>query len=112
MLAYNIWLAASQGMNVSPGVEDILVQLREARTRFEERKRLNSESVRMIAFLVPGLYIGTVLLSVKFLGMTAAKFLRNQFGNPEGFLLFTFIVLLFFVNSIIVELATHKRLDY
>jgi hypothetical protein len=112
MLAYNIRLAAEQGMNVSPGVEDILVQLREARSLMEERKRLNAESVRIVTFLVPFLYIGSVFLSVRFLDIPLGTFLKNQIGTPEGFLLLTVMLLLFFTNVIIIELVTHQKLDY
>jgi hypothetical protein len=112
MLAYNIGLAAEQGMNVSPGVEDILVQLREARSLMEERKRLNAESVRIVVFLVPALYLGSVLLSIGFLDIPLSAFVRNQIGTPEGFLLLALSVFLYFVNVVLIELATHQKMDY
>ncbi|MDR1571632.1 MAG: hypothetical protein LBS32_03820 [Clostridiales Family XIII bacterium] len=112
MLAYNIWLSAEQGMNVSSGVEDILVQLREARALMEERKRLNAESVRIVIFLVPSLYIGSAFMSTRFLGMPLAQFMKNQLGTPEGFMLLALIVFLFFVNMMLVELATNQKLDF
>jgi hypothetical protein len=112
MLAYNIRLSAEQGMNVSPGVEDILVQLREARSLMEERKRLNAESVRIVVFLVPSLYLGSVFLSVRFLGIPAALFVKNQVGTPEGFVLLSLIVFLFFVNLVLIELVTRQKMDY
>jgi hypothetical protein len=112
MLAYNIKLSAEQGMNVSPGVEDILVQLREARARMEERKRLNAESVRIVVFLVPALYVGSVFLSTRFLGMPLPLFLKNQIGTPEGFMLLTVAAFLFFVNVVLIELVTHQKMDY
>jgi hypothetical protein len=99
-------------MNVSQGVEDILVQLREARTLMEERKRLNAESVRIAAFLVPALYVGSLLLAVRFLGMPLAALLKNQIGTPGGFTLFMMIVLLFFVNMALIEVATNQKLDF
>ncbi|MDR1136319.1 MAG: hypothetical protein LBL49_09120 [Clostridiales Family XIII bacterium] len=112
MLAYNIRLAAEQGMNVSPGIEDILAQLRDARVHMEERKRLNAESARMVIFLVPALYIGSMLLAVHFLGMTPATLMRNQIGTPEGFMLFVVIIFLFFINIVLIELVTNQKMDY
>ena len=53
MLAHDIYLAATKGTNIALAVEDILIQLREARTRAEERKRLNSEAIRMTFYMVP-----------------------------------------------------------
>jgi hypothetical protein len=112
MLAYNIRLGAGQGMNVSPGIEDILVQLRDARTIMEETKRLNAESSRIITFFVPFLYIGSIMLSVRFLGISFPALMRNQLGTPEGFVLLVLIAMLFVVNVILIELVTHRKLDY
>jgi hypothetical protein len=99
-------------MNVSPGIEDILAQLRDARAHMEERKRLNAESARMVIFLVPALYIGSMLLAVRFLGMTFAALVKNQIGTPEGFMLFMLIILLFFINFVLIELVTNQKMDY
>ena len=48
MLANCIRISAESGINVTLALEDIQIQLREARLLFEERKRLNSESARMV----------------------------------------------------------------
>jgi hypothetical protein len=112
MLAYNIRLGAGLGMNVSLGIEDILVQLRDARTGAEEIKRLNAESSRIVAFFVPFLYIGSIVLSVRILGIPFSVLVRNQIGTPEGFSLFVLIVLLFVVNVILIEFVTHQKMDY
>jgi hypothetical protein len=112
MLAYNIRLGAGTGMNVSPGVEDILVQLRDARTIVEETKRLNAESSRIVTFLVPFLYLGSIALSVRFLGIPFTALMRNQIGTPEGFTLLVLIAMLFVVNVILIELVTHQKMDY
>jgi hypothetical protein len=112
MLAYNIKLAAGRGMNVSPGIEDILVQLRDARAVMEETKRLNAESSRIITFFAPFLYLGSLALSVRFLGLSFADLMRNQIGTPEGFMLLMLISMLFVVNVILIELVTHQKMDY
>jgi hypothetical protein len=112
MLAYNIRLGAGRGMNVSPGIEDILVQLRDARAVMEETKRLNAEASRIITFFAPLLYLGSVALSVRFLGISFPALIRNQIGTPEGFTLLVLIVLLFAVNVILIELVTHQKMDY
>jgi hypothetical protein len=112
MLAYNIRLGAGPGMNVSPGIEDILVQLRDARAVMEESKRLNAESSRIVTFFAPFLYIGSILLSVRFLGLPFHILVRNQFGTPEGFMLFVLIAGLFVVNLILIELVMNQKMDY
>jgi hypothetical protein len=112
MLAYNIRLGAGRGMNVSLGIEDILVQLRDARTVMEESKRLNSESSRIVTFFAPFLYIGSILLSVRFLGLPLHTLVRNQLGTPEGFTLLVLIAMLFVVNLILIELVMNQKMDY
>ncbi|MDR2089466.1 MAG: hypothetical protein LBP73_08935 [Clostridiales Family XIII bacterium] len=112
MLAYNIRLGAGRGMNVSPGIEDILVQLRDARVVLEETKRLNAESSRIITFFVPFLYLGLNAISVRFLDLSFPALMRNQLGTPEGFTLLVLIAMLFVVNVILIELVTHQKMDY
>ncbi|MCQ2551971.1 MAG: hypothetical protein MJ148_01290 [Clostridia bacterium] len=54
-----IEIAASKGTDISLALLDILEQLKTAKALVEERKRLNSESMRMTLFLIPFLYIMT-----------------------------------------------------
>jgi hypothetical protein len=112
MLAYNIRMAAVNGSDVSIAIEDILSQLREARTLAEERKRINSESVRLVVFLIPASYIGSFFVSVTLLGMSPAHFLRNQFATAEGFGFFAIAVFLFFVNLVLIEVIMNRKLDF
>jgi hypothetical protein len=112
MLAYNIRIAAASGIDISLSVEDILVQLKEARALAEERKRINGESVRMVVFLIPLLYVGSFFVSVGQLGLRPAEFLRNQFATAEGFGFFTIIAFLFLFNMVLLEMITNKKLDF
>lgn len=112
MFAYNIRLAAEKGINISLGIEDILIQLRDARTLFEERKRMNSEAVRIVVYMIPFLYLFTVAMSVKFIGITPMEYLKNQFFTKEGFLLFITEMMLFLLNLVFIEIVTKRRFDY
>lgn len=112
MLANNIRIAAESGTNITFALEDILIQLREARTIIEERKRLNSEAVRMVVFLIPLMYLGTVVLSVNYLGVSSMKFLKNQLYTEQGFLIFLLAVFLFLVNLALIEVVNNQRFDY
>ncbi len=112
MLAHDIYMAAEKGTNISLAVEDILIQLREARTLAEERKRLNSESFRMTFCMVPFIYCITVLMAVKYLEVPAGKFVENQFHTTEGLILFFFIVFLFVGNIALIQLVINQRFDY
>lgn len=112
MLAYNIGLAAESGMNVYNALEDILIQLREARTLVEERKRMNAEAVRMLIYLVPFLYIGTILISINIIGLSFQDFFVHQFFSSQGFILFLAIVFMLLINIGIIESINNQRFDY
>ncbi|MDO4553042.1 MAG: hypothetical protein Q4C22_05845 [Bacillota bacterium] len=112
MLAHNIRMAAEKGVNVSLSVEDVLIQLREARTLWEERKRLNGEANRMVLFLVPFMYLLTVFLSTRYLEVPLGRFLSNQFAEPEGLMFFFLIFFLFVANLAIMEAVKGQRFDY
>jgi hypothetical protein len=112
MLAYNIRSAALTGCDISLAIEDILSQLREARALAEERKRINGESVRLVVFLIPFSYIGSFFVSVTLLGMSPARFARNQFATAEGFGLLVAAAFLFFVNLVLIEVITNRKLDF
>lgn len=112
MLSYNIELAAEKGINISSAVEDILIQLREARTLIEERKRINAEAVRMVTYLVPLLYLGTIILSVNLINMSLKEFMTNQFLSSQGFTMFLAIIFMLLVNIVLIESINNQRFDY
>ncbi len=112
MLAHSIRLAAEKGSNISLSLEDVLIQLREARALAEERKRLNSESVRMVCVLLPLLYASTVFLAVRYLDVPPGRLLANQFGTPEGLLFFLLILALFLLNLALLALVNGQKFDF
>ena len=112
MLAHNIYIAAYKGTNVSLAIEDILIQLREARSMVEDRKRLNSEAIRMTFYMIPVIYGTTVLMTVRYLGLPFGQFLHNQFYTEEGLILFLVIIFLFIGNTGLLSFITNQRLDY
>lgn len=112
MLANNIRISAEEGTNVNLALEDILIQLREARAMAEERKRLNSEALRIVIFLVPLLYFGTMIMSFYYLDIPFTQIVRNQLYTSQGFLLLLLIIFLFLVNLIIIEIVNNQRFDY
>lgn len=112
MLAHNIYIAAAKGTNISFALEDILVQLREAGVAVEERRRLNSESTRMVIYMVPLIYTLTMFMAVRFLDMPLKLLLANQLGTPEGLLFFFFIVFMALGNTALIQLFTNQSFDY
>jgi len=112
MLAWNIQNAAITGCDIGLALEDILIQLREARALHEERKRINNESAKLSFYLVPLIYAGSVVVCLGMLGMSPAKFMKNQFMTAEGFVLFSFTIFLFLLNIVLVETVTNRKLDF
>lgn len=112
MTAYNMALSCENGLDVSDALEDIIVQLREARNLTEERKRMNAETGRLVLFMVPVSYAFSLFLSVRYVGVETAKLFHNQFLTPQGFAFFIFIVFLFLVNAAILKIVGNKRFDY
>lgn len=112
MLANCIRISAESGTNVNLALEDIQIQLREARLLFEERKRLNSEAARMVVFLAPVMYLGTIVLSVKYLGISFGRLIKNQFYTEQGFLLILLVAFLFLINLALIEIINNQRFDY
>lgn len=112
MLAYAIRTGALKGTDMTPAIEDIMSQLREARVLAEERRRINGESVRMTAYLMPGLYIGSVFTAVSVMGLPPGRFLYNQFFTAQGFALFTAGLFIFLLNRMLLETLTNRKLDF
>lgn len=112
MLAYNMGLAAAENVDITSALEDILMQLREARSISEERKRLNSEAGKLVIFMVPFTYALTSFFSAKYLGLGLSGFLRNQFHTVEGVFFFFTIIFMFAANLLLLSLVRHRRFDY
>lgn len=112
MTAYNIGIAAATGTDISLALENILSQLKEARSLAEERKRLNSESVRLAIVMIPTAYLGTLLLSVKYLDVDIGTLFYNQFLTPQGFTLITVSFFMFIFNAALLSAVNNKQFDF
>ncbi|MCL1810060.1 MAG: hypothetical protein FWG42_09900 [Clostridiales bacterium] len=112
MLAYNIKLAVTRGTNISLALEDILIQLREAKAACEERKRVNAEAARIVKFFIPALYCLSVFMSVRQVGISLERYIYNQIFTAQGFMMFTAAVLLFVLNLVLLELVNNQQFDY
>ncbi len=112
MMAYNFYLSATRGIDITGAMEDILFQLREVRMLGEERKRANGEATRIVVFLIPILYLSTILISINFVGISVSEFIKNQFLTKGGFLLFVISIFMFLLNIILTQIVNNKKFDY
>ena len=111
MLSGCIETAVLTGLDVEEALADIARQLSSAQKLQEERRRLNSEAVRMTVFLVPMLYAGTMIIAARFLKMELSDILRNQFASPEGLLLLLISVFLFLLDLILLGNIENSSAD-
>lgn len=112
MTAYNMTNSFISGMDVTDAIEDIIVQLREAKTISEERKRMNSEAGNLVMIMAPLSYIVSLVLAVKYVGVDVRMLFHNQFFTSQGFAFFVFIVFMFFINIALLKIVENKRFDY
>lgn len=112
MLSVCIFAAASEGLDITESLEDILSQLGAARTLREEKKRSNTESVKMVQLFVPIAYFGSLLLGTMTLDVTVPAMLRNQFLEPAGLTFMFAIAGLFILNNLLLGLVKNSRFDY
>lgn len=111
MLSHNIYAAGVNSINISLSIEDILIQLRDARMLAEERKRINSESTRMF-WLIPLSYVGTIVASVVTMDMSVGQFFRNQFGSVIGIVFFIIVLVLSVVCYVLISMTKQQRFDF
>lgn len=112
MLGQCIFAAAYEGIDVSESIEDILEQLKTAKVLDEEKKRANSESTRLVKFLVPTAYFSSIAISVFMMDIPLKKILYNQFTDITGVGIFLIITALFIVNSLILDMVKNGKFDY
>lgn len=112
MLSSCIFAAAHEGIDITESLEDIIEQLQAARTLNEEKKRSNTESVKMVQILVPVTYFGTLILGKKFLDIPFITMVRNQFTDPAGIAFFIFIAGFFILNILLISLIRNSKFDF
>ena len=112
MLSQCIFVAAYEGIDVSESLEDILEQLKVARVLDEEKKRANSESTRLVKFLVPFAYAASIGMTVFMMDIPLKKVLYNQFADMTGLGILLIIVALFVVNSMLLDMIKNGKFDY
>ena len=106
------FVSAYGGFDISKALLDLLSRLKLMNEGREERKRLNSESSRMTLFLVPAMYLFTLIVSVKVLGLSFSQLLKSQFLDRTGLMFFFSIVILFFVNCMLLSAVNGSSPEY
>ena len=111
MLATDIELAQTEGVNIETALEDLVSSIAKAKKAIEETKRQGSEGVRILKYLVPSIYLLTIYASVNFFGMSLGDFYHNQFRTDMGSTWFMLVCLSYIVSLVLVNLINKSRMD-
>ncbi len=112
MLTNNIYMSIDRGIDVIIGLEDILLELKEAKSTTEKSKQINIEGFSILKYLSPAMYIATVLIAVKYFGFTLSKFIKYQLYTSIGIKFFVLILLLIMINMIIMLVFQKRKYDF
>ena len=112
LLGINIKIAVSDGRDVRPSLDDIIIELKQIKEILEKDKRNNNESFSMIKFIVPAVYVLSVFVAVNFFGFTLNKFFDYQFRTDIGlkFALLTFTSMV--INYAVTYLMSKPKYDF
>ncbi len=111
MLATDIELAQTEGLNIGSALEDLISSIAKAKKAIEETKRQGSEGVRILKYLVPSIYLLTIFASTNFFGMSLGRFYHNQFRTDIGSTWFMLVCLSYIISLVLVNLINKSRMD-
>lgn len=103
--------AVENGYDQSVALETLIKELEFGRKAYENHKRINSETITIIKFVVPFIYILGFVATVKLFGIPISDYIHNQFVQPMGLKLFMMIIILYSINLVSLYLIEHKKLD-
>lgn len=110
LLGINIFLAISDGSNVSGSLDDIINDLKMIKESIEKGNRENSETFALTNF-IPFIYIGSVWLAVKYFNFTPQKFLDYQLRTSIGLKFGLLILTLCITNIAVSSLMKKPKFD-
>lgn len=112
MLSNNLYLALIDGMDVTIGLDDILKELRQAKSSHEANARINSEGFAIVQLMSPIMYLGSIYVAVKYFDFTVLKFFNYQLFTATG-IKFTMAMLgLFIANIGIIVAFKNQKFDF
>lgn len=112
LLGMNIFESIASGTNVSVSLDDILSNLKQVKSSIEKDKRANYEAFTMVKFVIPVVYILSIILALKFFGFTISRFFYYQFNTGLGIKLFITIIVLSVISFCVMYLLSKPKFDY
>lgn len=111
LLANNIYISITDNVNITPGLEDIQKEIKQAISDKEREKRINLESVSIVKFLTPSLYIGSIILANFVFNISIREFMNYQLNTRTGFNYFMLIIIMTIFNSSVLLLLKKQKFD-
>ena len=111
ILATNIFLAVSAGVNVESSLTDLSLTISKSRKVMEEAKRANYESGLILKYLFPLTYISAGFVSVRYFDIPFKKLLKYQFGTNTGMKWFLISLTLYIVSIAVMKVLSEEKMD-
>jgi hypothetical protein len=111
LLANNIYISITDNVVITPGLEDIQTEIKQAISDKEREKRINLESVSIVKFLTPALYIASVILANFVFNISVREFMNYQLNTRTGFNYFMLIIIMTIFNSSVLLLLKKQKFD-
>ena len=112
MLGINIYMAITDGANVTESLDDILQELKTLKSVVEKDKRKNNESFFMIRYFSIFILIFTVVCELFAFKIDINKILGFQFHTPIGVKLSVIILVLIIFNYGLLYLFKKPKYDF
>ncbi|GMQ57120.1 hypothetical protein AN1V17_15150 [Vallitalea sediminicola] len=111
LLANNIYISITDNVDITPGLEDIQKEIKQAIADKEREKRINLESVSIVKYVTPVLYLLSMILAKSVFNISIREFLDYQINTRTGFNYFMLIVMMTIFNSSLLILLKKQKFD-
>lgn len=112
MLGMNIFIAISEGIDVSNSLDDIMDELKIIKSLIEKNKRYNNETFALIKYVIPITYIFTIYLATTYFNFSLKKFFDYQFRTDIGLKFGTLTFFFMGLNFVILYLLRKPKYDF
>ncbi len=111
MIANTIFLAVANDREVTDGLDDILMELKRAKSVHEKSYQNTSEGFLIVKYILSTMYFGSVYLGINYFGLSMGKYLKYQFFTPVGIKMFVINAVLFGINVLLMMLFKRRKFD-
>ena len=112
LLGMSIFESIENGTDVSVSLDNILSNLKQIKDSIEKDKRANYEAFIMIKFVIPVVYVLSVITCIKYFGFTLSKFFYYQFYSALGLKFFIAIILLSIISFWSMYILSKPKFDF